>query len=172
MLKFVWIMKILHFFVCLTLVFLVGCSGETVDWGTPASTPVAATVTNTTQASSLVVSISQRKLYLLGADGKTLTVFPIGGALAKTPVGDFTITTKATPQQWKSHKTGRVFPWLDITGAPEWLAFYQAPSGLLIGFHGDKSGEAAEWGCIRMAPANLTNLYNRVEVGTPVRVQR
>jgi lipoprotein-anchoring transpeptidase ErfK/SrfK len=161
-------MKIPRWFFCLFLIFLVGCNRK-VNWGT-SSPPTA--VMSTTQASSLVVRVGEKKLYLLDANRKTLTIFSIGGDLQKTPLGDFAITAKNKPQQWKSIKTGKVSPWLDIMGAPEWIAFYTAPNGLVLGFHGDKSGEAAGWGCIRMAPANLTNLYNRIEIGTPVSVQR
>jgi lipoprotein-anchoring transpeptidase ErfK/SrfK len=121
--------------------------------------------------------------------GKTVRVFK-RGKLAKTygvavgepkyptPTGQFTVQTMQVnppwnvPQsEWAGDLAGQVIPGGDPRNplVARWIGFNGA-----VGFHGTKSisslGSAASHGCVRMSPGDVSDLYERVRVGTPVLV--
>ena len=122
-------------------------------------------------------------------DGKTARVFrrgkldktyrvAVGEPKYPTPTGQFTVQTKQTnptwnvPQsEWAGDLAGKVIPPGDPRNPliARWIGFNGA-----VGFHGTKSidslGRSASRGCIRMAPSDVIDLFERVEVGTPVLV--
>ena len=120
-------------------------------------------------------------------DGTTARVFK-RGKLAKsyrvavgepkypTPTGQFTVQTKQVnptwnvpASDWAGELAGQSIPGGDPRNplVARWIGFNGS-----VGFHGTKSlgslGSSASHGCVRMAPGDVIDLYERVEVGTPV----
>jgi lipoprotein-anchoring transpeptidase ErfK/SrfK len=102
----------------------------------------------------------------------------VGEPRYPTPMGSFTVQGKQVnpawnvPQsEWAGELAGRTIP----GGAPDnplkarWIGFNGS-----VGFHGTSSvgslGTAASHGCVRMSEGDVIDLYERVEVGTPVLV--
>jgi lipoprotein-anchoring transpeptidase ErfK/SrfK len=122
-------------------------------------------------------------------DGKTVRVFKREGVVQSyrvavgepkfpTPTGQFSVQTKQVdppwnvPQSdWAGDLAGQVIPGGDPRNplVARWIGFNGA-----VGFHGTKSldslGRSASHGCVRMAPGDVIDLYERVQVGTPVLV--
>ena len=122
-------------------------------------------------------------------DGKTVRVFKRGGVQQTyrvavgepkypTPTGQFTVQTKQVnppwnvPQsEWAGDLAGQTIPGGDPRNplVARWIGFNGA-----VGFHGTKSidslGRSASHGCVRMAPGDVIDLFERVQVGTPVLV--
>lgn len=93
-----------------------------------------------------------------------------------TPVGRFAVDRKEVnpvwnvpDAEWAGDLAGQTIP----SGDPRnpLVARWVGISGS-IGFHGTKElgslGTPASHGCVRMRPADVIDLYNRVEVGTPI----
>lgn len=106
---------------------------------------------------------------------KTYTV-AVGAAGYETPSGLYSIQSKQVDpvwtvpnSDWAGDQAGQVIP----GGVPEnplkarWLGVNGS-----VGFHGTSEdyslGSAASHGCIRMSVDDVIDLYDRVEVGTPV----
>ncbi|NLT04928.1 MAG: L,D-transpeptidase family protein [Solirubrobacterales bacterium] len=106
---------------------------------------------------------------------KTYTV-AFGAQGYDTPRGLFEIANKAVDpvwtvpnSDWAGDLAGQVIP----GGVPEnplkarWLGIYDG-----VGIHGTDDigslGTAASHGCIRMSVTDVTDLYDRVEVGAPI----
>jgi hypothetical protein len=116
----------------------------------------------------IVVSLVDRKLALV-EDGRVMKVYPVavGKASTPSPVGTFTIERRiANPVYHHDGKTVQPGPGNPV--GTRWM-------GLSIrgyGIHGTnvpKSiGKAASHGCIRMAKADLEQLFELVEVGDTV----
>ncbi len=72
---------------------------------------------------------------------------------------------------WAGDLAGQTIPGGDPANplVARWIGFNGS-----VGFHGTASigslGTAASHGCVRMAPADVIDLYDRVAVGTPVLV--
>ena len=72
---------------------------------------------------------------------------------------------------WAGDLAGQTIPGGDPSNplVARWIGFNGS-----VGFHGTASigslGTAASHGCVRMAPADVIDLYDRVAVGTPVLV--
>lgn len=116
----------------------------------------------------IVVSLEDRKLALVenGEVVKTYSV-AVGKASTPSPVGTFTIERRAENPTY--HHNGKtVLPGPGNPVGTRWM-------GLSIkgyGIHGTNEpksiGKAASHGCIRMAKADLEELYPQVAVGDPV----
>ncbi|MDQ3742428.1 MAG: L,D-transpeptidase/peptidoglycan binding protein [Actinomycetota bacterium] len=100
----------------------------------------------------------------------------VGEPRYPTPMGKFTVQTKQVDPPWnvpQSDWAGELAGTTVPGGAPNnplkarWIGFNGS-----VGFHGTDSigslGTAASHGCVRMAPADVIDLYERVEIGTPV----
>jgi lipoprotein-anchoring transpeptidase ErfK/SrfK len=120
-------------------------------------------------------------------DGTTVRVFKrgklstsyrvaVGEPKYPTPTGQFTVQSKQVnpvwnvpDSDWAGDMAGKVIPGGDPQNplVARWIGFNGS-----VGFHGTKSidslGRSASHGCVRMAPADVIDLYQRVEVGTPV----
>ncbi len=116
----------------------------------------------------IVVSLEDRKLALV-EDGKVTKVYPVavGKPSTPSPVGTFTIERRvANPVYHHDGKTVEPGPGNPV--GTRWM-------GLSIrgyGIHGTNAprsiGKAASHGCIRMAKADLEELFALVEVGDTV----
>ena len=116
----------------------------------------------------IVVSLEDRKLALV-ENGQVVKVYPVavGKPSSPSPVGTFTIARRVANPAY--HHDGKTVP--PGPGNPvgtRWM-------GLSIkgyGIHGTNEpksiGKAASHGCIRMARADLEDLYPQVQVGDTV----
>jgi lipoprotein-anchoring transpeptidase ErfK/SrfK len=122
----------------------------------------------TTAKTVIVVSLEDRKLALV-EDGKVKKIYPVavGKASTPSPVGTFTIERRVMNPSY-SHDGRIVPPGPHNPVGSRWM-------GLSIrgyGIHGTNEprsiGKAASHGCIRMAKADLEELYPQVAVGATV----
>ena len=116
----------------------------------------------------ILVSLEDRKLALV-EDGKVVKVYPVavGKPSTPSPVGTFTIKRRVMNPTY-SHNGLTVAPGPNNPVGTRWM-------GLSIpgyGIHGtnvpSSIGKAASHGCIRMAKADLEELYPMVQVGDTV----
>lgn len=116
----------------------------------------------------IVVSLEDRKLALV-EDGKVVKVYPVavGKHSTPSPEGTFTIERRVMNPTY-SHDGRTVPPGPNNPVGTRWM-------GLSVhgyGIHGtnvpSSVGKAASHGCIRMAKADLEELYPMVQVGDAV----
>ena len=116
----------------------------------------------------IVVSLEDRKLALV-EDGKVIKIYPVavGKPSTPSPVGTFTIERRVMNPTY-SHDGRIVLPGPNNPVGTRWM-------GLSIrgyGIHGtnvpSSIGKAASHGCIRMAKADLEELYPMVAEGDTV----
>ena len=127
---------------------------------------------------TVVISQARRRLYLVGEGGEVIT-YPVAvGRSGRQWRGTVQIDGKYRNPAWA--------PPAEVKRAEPWLPDYipggssRNPMGMraltLSGdqyaIHGtnrpDSIGTAASYGCIRMLNRDIVDLYDRVEVGTPV----
>jgi len=102
----------------------------------------------------------------------------VGEPRYPTPMGSFTVQGKQVDppwnvpdSEWAGKLAGQTIPGGDPRNPlkARWIGFNGS-----VGFHGTSSvgslGTAASHGCVRMSEADVIDLYERVEVGTPVLV--
>jgi hypothetical protein len=128
------------------------------------NSPAAAAVHKTV----IVVSLDDHKLALV-EDGKVKKIYPVavGKPSTPSPVGTFTIERRVMNPTY-SHSGRTVAPGPNNPVGTRWM-------GLSVhgyGIHGTNApgsiGRAASHGCIRMAKADLEELYPQVAVGDTV----
>lgn len=119
----------------------------------------------------------QARLFRRGTLVKTYKV-AVGTSEYPTPTGRYVVQTMQknpawnVPQsEWAGELAGQTIPGGDPRNplVARWIGFNGS-----VGFHGTASsgslGTAASHGCIRMAPADVIDLFDRVNTGTPVLV--
>ena len=106
-------------------------------------------------------------------------IYPIAvGRLEKpTPAGLHRIRCKLVDPLWKAPRNGRFRRRPRIPPGPEnpltarWLGYFPR-----MGIHGTDEiwtlGTRATGGCIRMAVPDVIDLYDRVDIGTPLWIDR
>lgn len=133
-------------------------------------------------AREIVLQLSKRTISLR-ENGKVISSWPvaIGDPRTPTPVGRFTVQNKVINPQYQSTKSGKINAKVG-PNAPlgdRWLGFQQ--SGLnQYGIHGTPaawswtvtSRAAVTNGCVRMLHEHVRKLFDLVDVGSPVIVQR
>jgi lipoprotein-anchoring transpeptidase ErfK/SrfK len=116
----------------------------------------------------IVVSLEDRRLALV-ENGQVVRVYPVavGKASTPSPVGTFTIARRVANPTY--HHDGKTVP--PGPGNPvgtRWMGL----SARGYGIHGTNEpksiGKAASHGCIRLARADLEDLYSQVQVGDTV----
>ncbi len=121
-----------------------------------------------THQTVIVVSLEDHKLALV-KDGKVQKIYPVavGKPSTPSPVGTFTIERRVMNPTY-SHDGRTVAPGPNNPVGTRWM-------GLSVhgyGIHGtnvpSSIGKAASHGCIRMAKADLEELYPQVAVGDTV----
>ena len=132
-------------------------------------------------ANPVAVTVSrdgkQARLFRRGKLVKTYSV-AVGTAEYPTPTGRYVVQTMQknpawnVPQsEWAGDLAGQTIPGGDARNplVARWIGFNGS-----VGFHGTASsgslGTAASHGCVRMAPADVIDLFERVRTGTPVYV--
>ena len=143
--------------------------------------PVAPKITenNVFDANPVAVTVSRAerraRVFRRGELVKTYTV-AVGSPEYPTPTGQFVVQTMqknpswSVPQsEWAGSLAGETIPGGDPRNplVARWIGFNGA-----VGFHGTSSagslGSAASHGCIRMNPADVIDLFERVRPATPV----
>lgn len=126
----------------------------------------------------LELILSQRRVQVW-QDNRVIRRYPVavGKPGWETPQGDFVVEVKVKDPVWQSFTSSKQIP----AGHPNnplgrhWIGFWS--DGVdEIGFHGtphpETVGKAISHGCVRMYPRDVAELFDLVELGTPVRVRR
>lgn len=126
----------------------------------------------------LELVLSQRQLYVWRGH-QLIRRYPVavGKPGWETPQGDFVVETKVKDPVWRSFTDNRQIPARHPRNplGRHWIGFWS--DGVdAIGFHGtpypETIGKAVSHGCVRMYPHHIAELFDWVEIGTPVRVRR
>lgn len=145
--------------------------------GAPA--PASAAATSNRQ---ILLELGRRTISLL-EDGKVLASWPvaIGDSATPTPTGTFTVRNKVVNPQYQSTKSGKVNPTIGAQGplGDRWIGFHATDKDQ-FGIHGTPSAwawtvtsrAAVTHGCVRMLTPHVRQLFEKVQVGTPVIVRR
>jgi lipoprotein-anchoring transpeptidase ErfK/SrfK len=137
-------------------------------------------ITPETLGKTIVVNLSQRRVYLFNGPWLERS-YPcaIGQRSFPTPTGDFTIVNKVMFPSWTNpgSRWAARMPSSIRPGANNPLgtrALYLNASGIRI--HGTNNngsiGTAASHGCMRLRRADIEALYPLVPIGTPVFIRR
>jgi L,D-transpeptidase ErfK/SrfK len=125
--------------------------------------------------SRLVLRLSERQLYGYRGDLEVAR-YPvaIGRDDWATPMGEFRVFQRQVHPAWEHPFTGAIIPpGPDNPLGARWLGFWTDGTNA-IGFHGTPHehliGEAVSHGCVRLRNADVIELYDRVNLGTPVTV--
>jgi lipoprotein-anchoring transpeptidase ErfK/SrfK len=116
----------------------------------------------------ILVSLEDRKLALV-EDGRVVKVYPVavGKPTTPSPEGTFTIARRVKNPVY-SHNGRTVAPGPGNPVGTRWMGLSVKGYGI-HGTNEPKSiGKAASHGCIRMAKADLEDLYAQVQVGDTV----
>jgi lipoprotein-anchoring transpeptidase ErfK/SrfK len=154
----------------MTAVLVASAAGQSATAQSSAKTQAspATTAAATPSQTKIVVSLEDHKLALI-EDGKVEKIYPVavGKPSTPSPVGTFTIARRVMNPTY-SHDGRVVPPGPHNPVGSRWM-------GLSIrgyGIHGTNEpnsiGKAASHGCIRMARADLEELYPQVAVGDTV----
>lgn len=111
--------------------------------------------------------------------GRTVNTYPVCvGSGYNTPLGRFRIANKVVWPSWRSLSTGRlVRPGPRNPLGPRWMGTSAVgDKGHVIGIHGNNRpssiGRAVSAGCIRMYNKHAIELFDTIEVGTPVIIHK
>lgn len=120
---------------------------------------------------SVLVDISDNKLYL-NEDGKLLKTYIVStGANNSTPVGVFKVTDKLEDPTW--YNEGAVIP----PGAKEnqlgtrWMGITAKGFGIHGTTEPEKLGQSVSAGCVRMKNEDVEDLYRLIPSGTEITIQ-
>jgi lipoprotein-anchoring transpeptidase ErfK/SrfK len=139
----------------------------------PAAT--AATYTNTRE---IRLELRKRTISLVDS-GRVLGSWPvaIGDPATPTPTGRFAVRNKVVNPQYQSTTSGKNNPTIGPLGplGDRWLGFHTTAKDQ-FGIHGTppaweqwvKTRSAVSHGCVRMLGPHVRQLFDQVEVGTPV----
>lgn len=106
---------------------------------------------------SILINTATRRLYLLNS-GRVERVYPVavGKPSTPTPTGNFQVLLK---RKWPGGALGS-----------RWIQFTWRQHGI----HGTNQpwliGQAVSHGCVRMYNRDVNEVYDRVEIGTPIRI--
>jgi hypothetical protein len=122
----------------------------------------------TTVKREIVVSVEDRKLALV-ENGQVVKIYPVavGKPSTPSPVGTFTIERRVENPTY--HHDGKTIP--PGPGNPvgtRWMGLSTKGYGIHGTNEPNSIGKAASHGCIRMAKADLEELYPQVAVGDTV----
>ena len=138
----------------------------------------AATAAAYTSTREIRLELGKRTISLVD-NGQVLGSWPvaIGDPATPTPTGRFAVRNKVVNPQYQSTKTGRNNPTIGPLGplGDRWLGFHTTAKDQ-FGIHGTppaweqwvKTRAAVSHGCVRMLGPHVRQLFDQVEVGTPV----
>jgi lipoprotein-anchoring transpeptidase ErfK/SrfK len=157
--------------------------GKAAPGTTPAETsgsapPSTAALTSTRE---ILLELGKRQISLLD-NGKILGSWPVavGDPATPTPTGRFKVRNKVINPQYQSTKSGKNNPTVGPQGplGDRWIGFHTTARDQ-FGIHGTptawawtvNSRAAVSHGCVRMLTPHVRQLFDQVEVGTPVVVK-
>lgn len=130
----------------------------------------------------IVLQLGKRTISLREG-GKVVASWPVavGDPRTPTPVGRFAVQNKVVNPKYQSTKSGKINQTVGPNSplGDRWLGFQQSGPNQ-YGIHGTPaawswtvtSRSAVTNGCVRMLHAHVRQLFELVDVGTPVVVQR
>jgi lipoprotein-anchoring transpeptidase ErfK/SrfK len=148
----------------------------------PAAGSAPAATAAVTSNRQIVLELGRRTISLV-EDGKVLGSWPvaIGDSATPTPTGTFAVRNKVVNPQYQSTKSGKVNPTTGAQGplGDRWIGFHATDKDQ-FGIHGTPSAwawtvtsrAAVTHGCVRMLTPHVRQLFEKVQVGTPVIVRR
>ena len=118
----------------------------------------------------IVISVPDRKLAVV-ENGSVVKVYPVavGAEVSPSPTGTFKVVTRVTNPTY--YHAGKVIPaGKQNPLGSRWMGLDRKSYGI-HGTNQPKSiGKAASHGCIRMAHADIEELFDRVRVGDVVEI--
>jgi L,D-transpeptidase catalytic domain len=129
-------------------------------------------------APNIQVLIHRRShtLQILDAEGKLLRSYPIavGKAAWPTPQGTFQVLKKIEHPVFQSFRTGALTASGKANPLGQYYVQYHEGKVGEFGIHGtdeeDSIGKSVSHGCIRMHNKDIAELYELVDMGTPVTI--
>lgn len=124
----------------------------------------------------LVLRLTERRVYLYEGEAvKKSYPVAVGKPGWETPTGRFEVMQMLEHPGWTNPLTGeKVPPGPDNPLGERWIAFWTDGTNS-IGFHGtpnrESVGRAASHGCVRMLNEHIQEMYEIVQMGTPVTVE-
>jgi len=125
----------------------------------------------------LVLKLGERRVYVYQGN-QMETSFPVavGKPGWETPVGTYEVISMLQNPGWVSPFTGEeIPPGPDNPLGERWIGFWTDGQNF-IGFHGTPTrhsvGQAASHGCVRMFNEDILQLYELVDMGTTVVVEK
>lgn len=124
----------------------------------------------------LVLNLPERGVYLY-LQGTFVRFYPVAIGMPgwNTPVGDFTIATREVDPTWDppawAGVAGPVGPGPANPLGDRWLGLSRRGYGMHGTNRPDSIGGAVSHGCIRMYPESIRDLFGRVQVGLPIRIE-
>jgi lipoprotein-anchoring transpeptidase ErfK/SrfK len=134
----------------------------------------------------------RRKLLQVLQDGRELRRFPVAVGMPgwETPQGRFSVIEKTADPTWEHPASGRFYPPGPANPlGSRWIGFHRDCYGrrgfngqehlevkgcVTAGFHGtpnrDSIGQAVSHGCVRLFDEHVRELFDLVQLGTPVTV--
>ena len=146
------------------------------------SVPAPATPAAQGNTREILLQLGKRTISLRD-NGKVIGSWPvaIGDPSTPTPVGRFTLQNKVVNPKYQSTKSGKINATVGPNGplGDRWMGFQQSGPNQ-YGIHGTPSAwawtvtsrAAVTNGCVRMLHEHVRKLFDLVDVGTPVIVQR
>ncbi len=153
--------------------------------------PLAVAAVEPSQQRRLVLDRRQRQLLVLEGNQERKR-FPVGVGRPgwETPVGQFSVIELAVDPTWEHPATGqRIPPGPANPLGSRWIGFHRDCKGragfngsehlvvkgcVSAGFHGTPQrhsvGQALSHGCVRLLDEHVRELFDLVEMGTPVTV--
>lgn len=146
---------------------------------TPAVQPPATAAVTTNR--EILLELGKRTISLV-EDGRVLRSWPVavGDPATPTPTGRFAVRNKVVNPQYQSTKSGKNNPTIGPQGplGDRWIGFHTTTRDQ-FGIHGTPT--AWEWtvrdraavshGCVRMLTPHVRELFEKVDLGTPVVVK-
>ena len=161
----------------------------------PAPAPAAAAPGAMQEGQPVSMSLvldRRRRLLMVLEDGRPRRQFPVAVGMAgwETPVGRFTVLERQSDPVWEHPQTGKLYPAGPTNPlGSRWIGFHRDCSGrrgwdgeqmldvkgcVVAGFHGTPHrwtvGRAVSHGCVRLYDEDVRELFDMVQVGTPVTV--
>ena len=146
---------------------------QTPDWRSTAEVTLSAPQPIVLR---VVVRTKTRRVYVY--EGKVIVAsyaIAVGKSGWETPPGEYQVFSKEVNPIFKNFKTGNVIkPGSDNPLGVRWIGFW-TDGKTQLGFHGTNQpeliGQAVSHGCIRMRNQDVTALFEKVAIGTPVTVE-
>ncbi|MEY4354108.1 MAG: hypothetical protein RLZZ609_2349 [Cyanobacteriota bacterium] len=144
----------------------------------PSQAPATATMTSTRE---ILLELGKRQISLV-ENGRVVGSWPVavGDPATPTPTGRFKVRNKVINPQYQSTKSGKNNPTIGAQGplGDRWIGFHTTERDQ-FGIHGTptawewtvKSRSAVSHGCVRMLTPHVRQLFDQVDVGTPVVVK-